>query len=379
MIRIGSADREMDARFLRAPGGFAWWYVDLLTPDGDGLVLIWSYGLPFLPGYASRARLGRPELPTARPSVNVVVYRRGRPSFYLLQEYADPDGAGALPGASPGSTILPPVLRIGDSEFRSWREDGRQRVEATLDCAVPGSSQRLTGTVRVDGVARRPDGDAEEADAPHVWTPLTGPATGTATLDWGDQSVARLRGRAYHDRNGGAVPLHDLGIRHWIWGRFPLRDRELICYLLWPEHARGSPRVLGLTIDAAGRTEAVGDLRAELGPERRGFAGLRWPERFRLLRGDALWAEVRHAVVVDQGPFYLRFQSEARTGDGERALGWGELCRPDAVDRARHRPLVRMRVHRPAARNSLWLPLFTGPRSGRAGRLLRALLPGSSA
>jgi hypothetical protein len=66
--------------------------------------------------------------------------------------------------------------------------------------------------------------------------------------------------------------------------------------------------------------------------------------------------------------------SEARTAAGELALGWSELCRPDRVDLAPHRPFVKMRVHRAAGPNSIWLPLFTGPRSGRVSRLVRQLI-----
>jgi carotenoid 1,2-hydratase len=358
MIHIGSAGREMDERFLRVPGGFAWWYVDLVSPEGDGLVLIWSYGLPFLPGYADAARRGEPEVPVARPSVNLVVYRQGKPVFYLLQEH-EPD----------------PAMRIGASRFASRVEGGRRVVEVRLDCGLPGTSERLTGTVRVDGVARRADGHAPDPpDEPHVWTPLTGPATGEAVLRVGERPRARLAGRAYHDRNGGAVPLHELGLDHWMWGRLPFAERERIYYLLWPRDAREPLRCMGVEIDAQGRERRLQALRVERQAERRTLAGLRWAERLRLFDGDRLWLEVRHRRVVDSGPFYLRFLSEATAADGEPALGWGELCYPDRVDLAVHRPFVRMKVHRERGGNSMWLPLFTGPREGRVRRLLRHAL-----
>jgi carotenoid 1,2-hydratase len=396
MIHIGSAGREMDERFLRAPGGFAWWYLDLVSPDGDGLVLIWSYGLPFLPGYADAARRGEPEVPVARPSVNLVVYRQGKPVFYLLQEH-DPDppslsGCGtrsAEPGTEPlvsadtafgyrrsePAALMEPVMRIGASRFASRVEGGRRVVEARLDCGLPGTSERLTGTVRVDGVARGADGHAPDPpDEPHVWTPLTGPATGEAVLRVGERLLARLSGRAYHDRNGGAVPLHELGLDHWMWGRLPFAERERIYYLLWPRDAREPLRCIGVEIDAQGRERRLEALRVERQAERRTLAGLRWAERLRLYDGDRLWLEVKHRRVADSGPFYLRFLSEATAADGEHALGWGELCYPDRVDLAVHRPFVRMRVHRERGGNSMWLPLFTGPREDRVRRLLRHAL-----
>jgi hypothetical protein len=367
MIEMGSTSREMDPSLLRAPGGFAWWYADLVDPRGDGLVLIWSYGLPFLPGYAASARRGAPQLPADRPSVNLVAYSRGVPTVYLFQEYAAADAYWSDP---------PGLQRIGGCRF-SWKvAGGRCTLDAELDCPVPGSAERLTGTVSIRGVARSPGPDGAGADAAHLWTPLTGPAEGTAVLRVGGREVARVSGRAYHDRNGGSVPLHALGIERWMWGRFPLEGREMVYYLLWPRGG-GAPECLGVAVDARGRTEEVSGLEVELGAERRSYAGLRWPERIVLRARGEPWLEVRHRALADVGPFYLRLLSQGTTAAGESAVGWGELCVPDRVDLPIHRPFVRMRVHRVGEANSVWLPLFAGPRERRVERLLRHALAGA--
>jgi hypothetical protein len=86
LISLCSADRAPDPAVLRNPGGFTWFYVDLVDEQGRGATLIWSWGLPFLPGYAKAARAGHPQLPIERPSVNLVVYEGGREIFYLLSE-----------------------------------------------------------------------------------------------------------------------------------------------------------------------------------------------------------------------------------------------------------------------------------------------------
>jgi hypothetical protein len=351
---------------LRAPGGFAWWYADLVTERGDGAVLIWSYGLPFLPGYADAARRGAPQLPAQRPSLNVAVYRGGVPAFYLLQEY---------PGAGPTTSPLADEQRIGRSIFGRTLDNGRCILGAALDCDLPAGGGRLTGTLRVEGVARVPQIAAVQGDEPHLWTPLTGPATGELRLAIDGRELLTVAGRAYHDRNTGSVPLHALGIDRWMWGRIPFPDREVIYYLTWP-HPGGAPIHFGVEIGSDGTTRRV-ELEVELGRERRAFGGLTRPETITLRAAGVPWLEVVHTRVVDAGPFYLRMLSEARTPAGERAVGWSELCRPDRVDLAPHRPFVRMRVHRTAGPNSPWLPLFTGPRAGRAGRLLRHLLGGA--
>jgi carotenoid 1,2-hydratase len=362
VIQIGDAGWAVPAGVLRSPGGFAWWYVDLVTPAGDGAVLIWSYGLPFLPGYAGSARAGSAPMPVERPSVNLAVYRAGKPAFYLLQEH---------PPSPVDERRLTAVQEIGGCRFARSLDGGVCTVSAVLDCALPGTDERLTGTVRVDGAARRPENLPPDEGAPHLWTPLTGPARGSVELAVGGKPLVRMAGRAYHDRNHGRVPLHALGIARWMWGRVPLAGRERIYYLLWPENPRAAPVTVGLDVGEDGATEEVA-LAVELGDERREFGGLMRPERIVLKTEDGgPWLAVEHARTVDAGPFYLRLLSRGTAEDGEQALGWGELCVPARVDLPAHRPFVRMRVHHAAGGNSRWLPLFTGPREGRAARLLR--------
>jgi len=293
----------------------------------------------------------------------VAVYRRGVPNFYLLQEYPAEEGTPYR---------MADEQRVGRSVFRRTLYSNRCILDAAIDCDLPGTGERLTGTLRLEGVARGAQGVAPEAHPPHLWTPLTGPATGTLRLELDGRAIAEVEGRAYHDRNAGYVPLHDLGIDRWMWGRVPLANRELVYYLTWPRGA-ARPVHFGVEIGADGRTTRT-EVEVELGRERRAFGGLTRPERIRLKARGEPWLEVVHTCVVDAGPFYLRMLSEARTATGETAVGWSELCRPDRVDLAPHRPFVRMRVHRTQGGNSMWLPLFTGPRAGRAARFLRHAL-----
>ena len=364
MIAIGDPQVGIPAGTLHAPGGFCWWYLDLIDPAGDGLVLIWSYGLPFLPGYADAARRGRGTPPRDRPSVNLVAYRAGRAVAYLLQEYP-PNRADGSAGSD---------QRIGDCRFSHAVDSaGALRVSAELDCPVPGSSRRIRGTVELHGAARRGWDPAPDVGASHLWTPMGGPLAGEAHLRFGDQPLLDVAGRGYHDRNHGSLPLHALGIDRWIWGRFPLADRERIVYLLWPDDG-AAPRFEALDVMGNGETRPVPGLRAELVGGRRTLGGLHHPATVELTAEGRPWSVIRHLRVADSGPFYLRFQSELTTAAGERALGWAEQVHPARVDLARHRPLVRMRVHAPAGPNSIWAPLFSGPAADRVGRLVRHAL-----
>ena len=235
LLTLTAPERPLDRALLDARGGFAWWYLDLLDSERSGVVMIWSFGLPFLPGYLSAARSGRPERPRDRPALNVVIYERGRPMLYLLEEHAPDEASWSLDGTR---------FRFGRSEIESSVVDGRRVVRAALDCTIPGSSERLRAIIDVSGPARLMAGaEPRDVDARfHDWTPLTAVATGSATFTIGARRTVKVAGRAYHDRNGSHTALDRLGIAEWVWGRATLPDREFIWYLLWPARSGAEAR-----------------------------------------------------------------------------------------------------------------------------------------
>ena len=369
LITLAPPTQPLRRELLEVPGAFLWWYVDLLNEAGDGLVAIWSYGLPFLPGIASAARRGAPRPPGERPSLNVVIYRAGEPVCYLLQEYA-PEDVSWESGR----------WRFGQSVITQTVEDHQVHLNLTLDCAIAGTADRLR---RVEREPHRAAHRAEhvvereaavEARGAHDWSPLMGPASGVVDLRAG-QAHYKFEGRAYHDRNSGEAPLHALGFEDWIWGRLAFEGEEILYYILWPRGG-GEPEALGVRIDASGRTSLRRGLDVRLSSPAWSPMGMRWHERVELFDEGALWLDARVKRTLDMGPFYQRFQLEA-TRQGARAVGIGEACLPDRIDLAAHRPLVQMRIGRPR-HSSIWLPLFCGPHQGRVTRLLSQFLPGGA-
>ncbi len=356
MLALTRPDVPPDRALLDVPGGYSWWYGDIVDDAGDGLVLIGAWGLPFLPGYAAAARRGEPEPAGTRPSLNLALYKGGKPSFYLLQE-------------TDAVWVSDTCWRFGDSVLHSSVDAGVRTLNATIDCPVAGTTERLRGEILIAGPARLP-GPAEGSGGAHRWTPLATPATGRASLTMGTSFSFGLQGRAYHDRNESEVPLDALGIGEWMWGRAPLGDAEAVWYLLWP--ADGGPLVAwGLVIAPDGRTTPLEGLTVGLAERRRSVYGLAWCDRVTLTIGGDTWLTVCHGSPVEDGPFYLRFFPEV-IHPGGRSRGVAELVRPDRVDVDWMRPFVRMRVRPPGAGASMWLPLFEGPADGRAGRLLTA-------
>lgn len=348
MIGLTDPTRPLDRSLLEAPGGFAWWYVDLLDSDHNGCVLIWSFGLPFLPGRESAARAGRPIDPSAQPSLNVCIYERGRPSLYLLQQYAAQDATWEGEGR----------VRLGRSRLHTRLSGGRRSCSMEVDVDLPGG-RRLTGTVELEGAGLRPPGELAH-DPRHQWSPLCTASPGSASFDVDGRPFARIRGRAYHDRNGSTAPISSLGIRHWLWGRATAGDEERIWYLLWPES--GSPVAWGLEVAPDGSTRVVEALEVRRHGARLGTFGMPWWRDLELLEDGRLWLRVRHRHSVDRGFFYLRWLVETWTPEGVEGVGTAEAVRPGRIDRAWHRWLVRMAVHQTAGANSPFLPWFAGVR-----------------
>lgn len=323
-----------DDRLPEAPGSFCWWYVDLVDQNGDGAVLIWGFGLPFLEPPV--------ELPgRSRPFVNLAVYVQGRCTAYWLVEVPEAD-VQALPGG----------WRIGGSQFQTSRGE-RVTVDARLDLPVPGGAP-VRARLSVEGAPAR---GAPAPQGPHRWSPVIGAGAGRLEID-GKETIA---GRAYHDRNVSDVPLATLGIREWAWGRVAEPGRDRVHYVLWPES--GEPKVLAVRLDEDG-TVTWEESTVEQAGSAGGRWGLRVPGRLDLREVEGEAYVVRSEGLVDDSPFYARFPLRTATGHG-----WGERVRPGAIGRWWMRPLVGMRVVGPT-RNSVWTALFIGPQEDRITRLL---------
>jgi hypothetical protein len=290
----------------------------------------------------------------------VAVYEQGSPACYLLQEFAPEEVRWTEDSWTFGDTVITESSR-----------DGRTVLNASLDCPIPGSNDRLQGHVVMEGPSRRESGE-DVLHGAHDWAPLLGPSEGRWTIDGGCAAYDGA-GRGYHDCNGGRSTLEDAGIYEWTWGRLPFPDEEVIYYIAWPERD-APPEALGVRIDATGQMSRV-PLTVRIPSWGRARARMRFPEVLQLSVDGSPWLEVRTDGILDDGPFYLRYFIVGSRG-GRRAVGFGEICRPDRIDRDLHRPLVRMRVHQVGGTNSIWLPLFSGPRRGRVRRLVSNLTRG---
>jgi carotenoid 1,2-hydratase len=339
--------------------------------------------LPFLPGLTSAAEQGRGVLPGARPSINLAIYRAGRAAWYLLHEFP--------PAPRDGEPFDDGELRLGHCV---WRND-----EVVLSIDHPAGGIALRGRVAFTGLSADPADF--EGEGPHIWSPRCPCARLEAEFDLGGERVS-FAGLGYHDGNHAFSHLKTLGCAAWSWARFVRPEGTRVFYFLWPADdpsCEGRPEVWAFEArspdaPAAEGTPGVEALRPlplddvrvlEWGRNRMGW--LRYPRRVRV--GEL--GELRQVHAIDEGPFYLRFWAEfEESGAGGRASsttrGISEWVVPARVDLGWQRWLVRMRVSHEAAagarRDSIWMPLFVGPRQGRVKRLVerwRAALAGTGA
>lgn len=341
---------------VQTQGGFLWWYADLQTPAGDGLVVIWSLGLPFLPG----SRENRPAF--RRPAVSVAHYVGGKQQLYLLQDYQSHD-ADIAP--------LTGCARIGQSNYQFSTEGSEVVLEIDLDEPIPNSDERLRGRIHVRGPATGLEPTVEapslETDTPHIWAPKTVHAEGSATLTY-DGKVHTLRGSAYVDSNVSSTPLPSQGIESWQWGRVTFPTYTVVYYEV--TEVDGA-RQRYLHRQACGQSlERLGG-RLDFTDFERGFFGLSTP-RSVIIGAPGLSLLGQTVRLLEDGPFYTRGLVRATDSEGREGFGFCETVVPDKIDRPWQRPLVKMRTHQVGGSNSFFLPLFSGPRGDRTKRLFNA-------
>lgn len=356
MIELASATSPTPHEMLNASGGFAWWYADAVDADGNGLVLIWSWGLPFLPGYTSAGRRGDAPAARERPSLNIALYRAGRPAYYLLQEYPEHDAECGIDR-----------WRIGDSSFSHTVEGDQITLDADISCTDPTTGAEVRGSIRLRGsLCRQLDGGGEPV---HVWGPITANATADVSLLVGETPFV-LHGHGYHDRNYSSTHIDNLGIERWTWVRASREQSTWIVYAL-QGRAGIADRTIVLRVSEDGATEEIVGATVRYESEKLDRFGVRLARRMFVCLEDMTLCTIEVEALVDRGPFYLRGHATITTDEGV-ATGFVEVVVPGRVDRSIHRPLVRMAVHHVRDGGSIWLPLFAGPIEGRVGRLLRS-------
>ena len=221
-----------------ARNGYAWWYVDALSDDGQhGLTLIAFLGSVFSPFYAWSRRAGSRGRGGGDPlqfcALNAVLY--GRPRRWAMTER----GAATVDRGERHLAIGPSALR--------WDGDALTIDIHEVTAPIPS---RLRGTVRVHPSAITGRRFALDDAGRHRWSPIAPVSRVEVELS---HPELRWSGPGYLDTNDGDAALEDDFVE-WDWCRAPMREGAAILYNA--TRRMGGDQFLALRVGRDGGVEA---------------------------------------------------------------------------------------------------------------------------
>ncbi len=261
-------------------GGYAWWYCDGLSDDGQyGITVIAFIGSVFSPYFAwAQGRSPGGADPLSYCAINVALYRLGGKSRWSMTERSR---------ASVTRTAT--SLAIGPSAFE-WHADA---LSIRVDERCSPIPRRLRGRIDLWPTALCDHDERLDPGGFHRWRPIAPSARLQVRMD---DPALRWSGDAYFDSNAGTEPLAH-AFRGWEWSRSRLAGGDVV--VLYEVDPRGgASRCVALRFDRHGQGEAFDP------PPRQSMARTRWGLQ-RVTRSDAEHAPGIVRTLEDT-PFYSR-------------------------------------------------------------------------
>jgi len=324
-------------------GSYEWWYFDGLSNNGEfGFVVIFYEGNPFSRRYSEALHSSsKKTLKTAEdyPALSISVYRHGKPIYYGFREYGQEDAFFASDKV---------CGRVGECEFIGSKSKEGLHYRVNLNQKLPSGdgiegSLEFTSPIKNISIA----GDKSESfEDNHIWNLVQPCASvrGEISISGYDSHNFQFAGPGYHDHNHGLEPM-GLDFKDWYWGRFHFRNSLFVYYLMQKKHETQHKAWL---ISPPGSVISV-DSEIRLSGKSYNIFGLLSARKIELA-GDGVRCFIQHVKILDNGPFYQRFQSKAllETETGiEQASGFSEYIYPERIKNKIFWPLVDMRITYP--------------------------------
>ena len=352
MLNLIDRSVLFDSNIMQSIGSFTWWYVDLTDQEGNGLVLIWFVGLPFLPSKSLDLK------PKNNSGVTVSLYKRHRLDFYAFQTYA-PDQIHISEDQK--------EWRMGNSELKLVAEEGSLLLTAHLELPFAGSDTPFTGDLKIEGYLRNAAPSMGSHEHPkHVWCPMMlqgkGLFEGQANAE-----ITTLTGSAYMDRNQSEESLPQLGIEDWHWCRLSFPEETWVFYFL--KGIDGKWLQWAFCADADHNFTQVEVLKHEVKNIKRDRYGILWHQtHFFHVKSKPEPLQMELSPALERSPFYMRHMSNASLG-AHQGQGIYERILPQKISQKWMQPLMAMRINEWHRNKSMWLALFEGPAKGKLKRL----------
>lgn len=228
-------------------GGYAWWYVDAISDDGNhGLTLIAFVGSAFSPYYAfARRRHGAHNVDADNHcAINIALYdlsldKRGVNAWAMTER----------PKAKCARTAN--RFNVGPSSLQWSGHDLIIKIDER--CAPIPHRVRGTITLTPSIVVEAHDHTvAIDGEGNHLWQPLAPAARVMLDLDYPNLA---WQGCGYLDSNRGNTPLES-AFKSWQWSRARLGDGSTVA-LYDVQHKAGSRLQLARHHLASGECETI--------------------------------------------------------------------------------------------------------------------------
>lgn len=295
--------------------GYAWWYVDALSDDGQrALTIIAFIGSVFSPYYAWARNRGAAD-PLDHCSLNVALYGNRINRWSMTERSREAVYRSAR------------ILRIGPNSL-DW--DGECLTFVIDETTAPFPS-RIRGRVRIRPACLTGLEFKLDSEGLHLWRPIAPCSRVEVALThprW------NWSGNAYWDSNTGARPLED-DFASWNWSRSSRIDGTTILYegVCLPERTFS----LALTVNPDGGVERFTP------PDTAQLAATRWWRVARRTRADN--GEAKVLATLEDTPFYTRSLLRSRLS-GRKAIAVHESLSLDRFRRAWVRWLLPFRMPR---------------------------------
>ena len=321
---------KIDDEFLddeKPRKGYEWWYFDAVSADKKwSIVIIFYQGNPFSTNYIEGKYSKKSE---EYPAISISVYKNGRSEYYSFLEF-------------PPSQFLYDEekdihLSIGGCAFHRTTLADTVEYEINLNQTLE-SSHSIVGKLKFIG-DRASDSllkSSSKGDK-HYWNLLQprSKVVGSFKISGKTDSYhVGFQGDGYHDHNVGHELMSE-SFKDWYWGRFHFPKYTIVYYIMNGYHTKQHQAWL-ISRDnkeVAGVFDSI-----ELGQKKKNFLGL---EAYREINLSGLLGnlKIKNNKVIDNGPFYQRYLSEAELTDvtGFQAqIGISEYIKPGRIEEEKY-------------------------------------------
>lgn len=342
-MNILSDYRKDVRRSLHESGGYEWWYFDGISDDNRySFVIIFYEGNPFSTRYNARLRNSTTNpMPTEHPAVSIAIYEDDEPIYYSFTEY------------EPKECFFSedhPMVGVGDHQMEERREGGELKYNLNLEEILPnGDELKAEFTFKSSLGNNRLLESQQDNTSGHQWNLVQSRAEVSANLWLYDQQDKEreisFQGRGYHDHNSGREPMWK-EFEDWYWGRFHFESTTLIYYLVNRQNEKQHQGwiVNNKNNEILERFDSIA-----LADKGLNIFGLKSARKIGL-QSDRAEVQIQQEQLLDNGPFYQRFKSNAflrieEQNAVESQIGISEYIHPDRITSRLFWPLVNMRIH----------------------------------